>query len=97
MLPEEISEHGCSLRRLRVFLPPMRYELVKVFHRFTPGQASAKPHSFNGCLSNIEPDTFSNHRQLPLDRRETGVTGEKRAIRSSKFWVRSSKNLELRT
>jgi hypothetical protein len=41
----------------------MRHGLVKIFHRLAPGQASAKPHSLKGCLSDIESDTFSNHRQ----------------------------------
>jgi hypothetical protein len=68
MLPEEISEHGCSLRRIRMFLPPMRHGLVKIFYRFTSGQASAKPHSLEGRLSDIEPDTFSSYRQCPNPR-----------------------------
>jgi hypothetical protein len=77
MLPEEVSEHGRSLRRIRMFLPPMRHGLVKIFHRLAPGQASAKPHSLKGRLSDIKPDTISNHRQLPLDRRGAGGTCEK--------------------
>jgi hypothetical protein len=52
------------MRRLRVFLASIGNGQVEIFHRFTPCQAAAKAHGLEGRLSDIEPDTFSNHRQL---------------------------------
>jgi hypothetical protein len=63
MLPEEISEHGRTMRRLRLFLTPIGNGQVEIFNRFTPCQTAAKPYGLEGRLSDIEPDTFSNHRQ----------------------------------
>src|SRR6185295_16933634 len=62
MLPEEISKHGRAICRLHLFLTPVRNGQVEIFNRFTPCQTAAKPHGLEGRLSDIEPDTFSNHR-----------------------------------
>jgi hypothetical protein len=63
MLPEKIPEHGRAMRRFRVFLTPIGNGQMEIFHRLAPCQTPAKPHSLEGRLSNIESDTFSNHRQ----------------------------------
>jgi hypothetical protein len=69
MLPEKIPEHGRAMRRFRVFLTPIGNGQMEIFHRLAPCQTPAKPHSLEGRLSNIESDTFSNHRQPCLQAR----------------------------
>src|SRR5262245_59715797 len=39
---------------------------MKIFNGLPTGQPAAKPHSLDGCLADIESDTFGNHRVIAV-------------------------------
>jgi hypothetical protein len=39
---------------------------MKIFDRFPTGQPAAKSHSLDGCLADIESDTFGSHRVIAV-------------------------------